>query len=173
MLLIGVSIAVPPPYGPQLLDARAGYGDPQASTVPTHVTLLPPTEVPMVTVEVVSKHLARVAEAHPPFRMALSGTGTFRPVSPVVFVNVVDGFDDCVRLEQDVRSGPLARAVEFDYHPHVTVAHHLPDDILDRAARDLSGFTCQFDVTEFHLWVPSDLGVWEPRDTFVLTGPDT
>lgn len=42
---IGVSIAVPEPHGSLLQERRAGFGDPAACGIPTHVTLLPPTEV--------------------------------------------------------------------------------------------------------------------------------
>ncbi|NEE18013.1 2'-5' RNA ligase family protein, partial [Streptomyces sp. SID7499] len=41
---LGVSIAVPEPYGSLLQDRRASFGDPAAFGIPTHVTLLPPTE---------------------------------------------------------------------------------------------------------------------------------
>ncbi|MGC5413367.1 2'-5' RNA ligase family protein, partial [Streptomyces sp. DT225] len=41
---LGVSIAVPEPYGSLLQERRASFGDPAAHGIPTHVTLLPPTE---------------------------------------------------------------------------------------------------------------------------------
>ncbi len=41
--LIGVSIPVPEPYGSLLQRRRAGFGDPAAHAIPSHVTLLPPT----------------------------------------------------------------------------------------------------------------------------------
>ncbi len=65
--------------------------------------------------------------------MHLRGTGTFRPVSPVVFVTVAEGISGCEQLASSVRRGPLAADLQFPYHPHVTVAHHLDDDTLDRA----------------------------------------
>ena len=39
--------------------------------------------------------------------MRLRGTGTFRPVSPVVFVNVAEGISRCELLADAVRRGPL------------------------------------------------------------------
>ena len=42
---IGVSIAVPEPHGSLLQQLRTGFGDAAAHGIPTHVTLLPPTEV--------------------------------------------------------------------------------------------------------------------------------
>jgi hypothetical protein len=41
---LGVSRAVPEPYGSLLQRRRAGFGDPAAHGIPTHVTLLPPRE---------------------------------------------------------------------------------------------------------------------------------
>ncbi len=40
---LGVSLVVPEPYGSLLQRRRAGFGDPAAHGIPTHVTLLPPT----------------------------------------------------------------------------------------------------------------------------------
>ena len=41
---LGVSIAVPEPHGGLLQESRAGFGDSAAHSIPTHITLLPPTE---------------------------------------------------------------------------------------------------------------------------------
>jgi len=68
-------------------------------------------------------HLELVAAHQWPFEIQLRGTGSFRPVSPVVFVALAAGISDCERLESAIRRGPLARALKFNYHPHVTVAH--------------------------------------------------
>ena len=62
-----------------LVDWRSKVGDPQASLVPPHVTLLPPTEVAVADRTAISAHLADGARSHPPFEMHLSGTGTFAP----------------------------------------------------------------------------------------------
>ena len=75
---IGVSIAVPEPHGSLLQERRAGFGDAAASGIPTHVTLLPPTEVDDSELPAIEAHLAEVAAAGRPFPMRLSGTGTFR-----------------------------------------------------------------------------------------------
>ena len=74
-----------------------------------------------------------MAEEEQPFDIELRGTGTFRPVSPVVFVQLARGIGGCERLEQRVRPGPLTRDLPFPYHPHVTVAHDVADEALDRA----------------------------------------
>jgi 2'-5' RNA ligase len=166
MRTIGVSIAIPEPWGGQLQDLRASFGDPMARSIPTHVTLLPPTEVADDAWDDVERHLLAVAAAERPFPMILRGTGTFRPTSPVVFIQVARGIPDCERLEAAVRSGPLGRELSFPYHPHVTVAHHLPDEALDRAFDKLAGYEASFPVRGFSLYEHGADEVWRPRRAF-------
>ncbi|CAG7574044.1 2'-5' RNA ligase [Barrientosiimonas humi] len=170
---IGVSIPVPAPYGEQLQDARRRSGDPLADAVPTHVTLMPPTDLAQVEQPEFTQHLRAVAAAAAPFRMTLQGTGTFRPVSPVVFVAVAEGIGMCERLEQAVRSGPVRRELEFPYHPHVTVAQAVDDDALDRTFEELAGYRCQFEVSAFDLYLHGEDRVWRPIDRFELGLNDT
>ncbi|MFD7892414.1 2'-5' RNA ligase family protein, partial [Streptomyces albidoflavus] len=92
---LGVSLAVPEPHGSFLQERRAGFGDTAAYGIPTHVTLVPPTEVAAEAVPAIERHLAEVAATGRPFPMRLSGTGTFRPLSPVVYVRVAAGADAC------------------------------------------------------------------------------
>lgn len=166
MPTIGVAIAIPEPWATQLQDYRTAIGDVTAEKIPTHITLVPPTEVDDVAV--IERHLAEVAPQRESFRIHLRGTGTFRPVSPVVFVTVVEGISPCELLAAAVRTGPLATELEFPYHPHVTVAHHLEDDALDQAFDDLAGFDCAFEVTEFHLYLHDDVVGWQPDLSFAL-----
>jgi len=163
---IGVSIAIPEPYGSELQARRAGFGDPLAHAIPTHVTLLPPTEVADEAMSGVEEHLRAVAAGEHPFDLHLRGTGTFRPTSPVVFVQVARGIPDCERIEGRVRSGPLARELHFPYHPHVTIAHHLPDDVLDLAFRELAEYDAVFPVWGFSVYEHGADGVWRPRRDF-------
>ncbi|MFV0128179.1 2'-5' RNA ligase family protein [Streptomyces sp. HMX112] len=159
---LGVSIAVPEPYGSLLQERRAGFGDPAAHGIPTHVTLLPPTEVEAARLPAVRAYLAEVAAAGRSFPMRLSGTGTFRPLSPVVFVQVVEGAAACSWLQQRVRDprGPLARDLQFPYHPHVTVAHGIAEEAMDRAYEELAGFEAAWNVASFALYEQGADGVW-------------
>ncbi|NNG40097.1 2'-5' RNA ligase family protein [Flexivirga sp. ID2601S] len=170
MSTIGVSIPIPPPYGGQLQQARRDVGDPLADAVPPHVTLMPPTEVEADQLERLREHLVRVAKDAQPFRMTLRGTGTFRPLSPVVFVAVAEGIASCERLEQAVRSGPVERELQFPYHPHVTIAHGLDDAALDRAFDELASYHCTFEVSGFDLYEHGDDQVWRPVETFGFAG---
>jgi 2'-5' RNA ligase len=167
---IGVAITVPEPYGSALQEARALFGDPAAPFIPPHITLLGPTVLEPDAVPVVEEHLTAVAARHRPFVVHLRGTGTFRPVSPVVFVEVVEGIAGCEGLEREVRSGPLEQELRFNYHPHVTVAHEVSEDDLDRAFRDLVDFEATFVVSAIQSFEYGDDEVWRPVADFTLTG---
>ena len=163
---IGVAIPVPEPFSAELQSWRRAFGDPLANAIPPHITLLPPTVVPVGQLPTVEKHLAEVAAAGEPFRVRLRGTATFRPVSPVVFVALAEGISACEMLSKSVRTGPLPVELTYPYHPHVTVAHELPDDVLDRAFSQLADYAAQFDVTAFSLYEHGADHVWRPRRSF-------
>lgn len=169
MTTIGVAIAVPEPWGAALQRHRASFGDPLAAEIPPHVTLSPPTLVDDEQMKAVEEHLADVAATVRPFRLRLSGTATFRPVSPVVFVAVTEGISSCEVLAARVRSGPLTQQLTFPYHPHVTVAHDIDDAALDLAFARLAGFRCSFNVAEFSLYIHGEDGFWRPERAFPLT----
>ena len=169
--VIGVVVAVPEPWAQLLVDWRSKVGDPQATLVPPHVTLLPPTEVPAAERSTISGHLASVARAHPPFAMHLCGTGTFRPVSDVVFVAVARGIGDCELLAGDVRRGPLARSLSYPYHPHVTVAHGVDPDMLELAYSGLADLSAEFTVEHFTEFEQTPSGAWAVAREYRLSGP--
>ena len=167
MPTIGVAVAIPEPWATELQDYRASVGDTTASMIPTHITLVPPTEV-SGELEAIEEHLSAAAATVGSFCVHLRGTGTFRPVSPVVFVSLVEGISQCEQLADVVRRGPLSTDLAYPYHPHVTVAHDLPDAQLDQAFEGLAAFDCEFEVTDFHLYVhDSELG-WQPTRDFPL-----
>lgn len=168
MTTIGVALAIPEPWGTRLQEYRTSLGDATAHAIPTHITLIPPTEIDPDALGAVEEHLTRVAQRHQAYRVQLRGTGTFRPVSPVVFVTVAQGIPGCEQLAAGLRQGPLAVDLDFPYHPHVTVAHHLDDEALDRAFSELANFDCEFVADEFHLYVHDSVRGWVPTRAFAL-----
>ena len=168
--VIGVAVPIPEPWGEELQTWREQFGDPLADAIPTHVTLLPPTSVDADVFPDIEDHLRDVASSCQPFEIHLRGTGTFRPISPVVFVQLAAGIGGCERVEQRIRSGPLARELDFPYHPHVTVAHELPDDVLDQAYAALATYEARFPVWGFSLYEHVD-GVWRPQRDYAFGGP--
>ncbi len=168
MQTIGVAVAIPEPWATELQEYRRALGDDTATKIPTHITLLPPTTLDEARIEELDEHLAGAAGAVDRFEVHLRGTGTFRPTSPVVFVSLVEGISQCEQLADAVRRGPLETELTFPYHPHVTVAHHLDDAMLDRAFDELTDFECRFDVEGFHLYVHDDELGWQPTQGFGL-----
>jgi 2'-5' RNA ligase len=168
--VLGIVVPIPEPWAQLLVNWRSKVGDPQAALVPPHVTLLPPTEVPAADRPLISAHLAEVARGHPPFDMHLCGTGTFKPVSDVVFIAVARGIGNCELLSNDIRRGPLARSLSFPYHPHVTVAHDVPEDMLELAYSGLSDLSAEFRVTAFTEFEQTPGGAWAVAREYPLTG---
>jgi 2'-5' RNA ligase len=168
--VIGVAVPIPDPWNQELADARKRFGDPTAGLIPPHITLLPPTAIDESVFQQTEGHLHAVAASQTPFDVHLRGTGSFRPVSPVVFVAVAAGISDCERLERGVRSGPLERELFFPYHPHVTVAHDLPEVALQRAYDELADYEARFNIGSFQLYEHGDDGVWRSLHEFALRG---
>lgn len=163
-----MAIPIPDPYGLELQRWRRSFGDPLAASIPTHITLIPPTPVDGARREEIEEHLLATAEAERPFPIRLRGSASFRPVSPVVFVALAEGIGACERLESRIRSGPLHREPRFPYHPHVTVAHDLSEDVLDRAFKELAGYQATFSVRGFSLYEHGTDGVWRPQRHFAF-----
>jgi 2'-5' RNA ligase len=167
-LRIGVAVGVPEPWGSQLDQARKEAGDPLAALIPSHVTLLGPTDIDPAALPAIEAHLASVAACRSPFPVRLRGTGTFRPVTEVVFVAVAAGISEFELLADAVRDGPLERELHFPYHPHVTVAHDIPTPALDAVFDRLADFSAAFEVDRFTLYVHGDDGHWRPVRDFPL-----
>jgi 2'-5' RNA ligase len=171
---IGVAVDIPAPWGPQLTRCRVEAGDPLGATVPAHLTLLGPTEVDPADLSSIELHLSGVAARHSAFELLLRGTGTFRPITEVVFVAVAAGISECERLAAAIGgAGELERPRRFPYHPHVTVAQDVPAHALDRAFEELAGFEARFAVDGFTLFthtgdVTSPASRWYPQKDYHL-----
>lgn len=159
---VGVVIGIPEPLSSELETWRASFGDPMAALVPAHITLI--TTTPTHDWESMLDHVRRVAAGQRPFTVTLSGSGTFRPVSPVVFVNLSAGFEECVELHRRLQCGPLARELPFAYHPHVTVAHDVSSASMDSALARLENYEASFRVDTMGLYEHDKTGVWKLRE---------
>lgn len=165
---LGVAIVIASPAHQLLKAARAQY-EPTAGEMAPHVTILPPIDVDHDAMPAVMRHLDLVSTSTTPFTLELRGTGTFRPVSPVVFVVVNSGAAECTAIEARVRSGDMAVETRYPYVPHVTVAHDVADDVLDRATLDLAEFSATMTVKSMGLYERRNAG-WELVRDFDFTG---
>jgi 2'-5' RNA ligase len=163
---VGVAVAIPSPYR-EVIDAARETYEPSVGELPAHVTILAPVDVDAEAMPAVESHLARVAAEVEPFRLVLRGTGSFRPVSSVAFLVVSEGAEACTDLERRTRTGDMAVESRFPYHPHVTLAHDVPDVVLDRAQAELADFEASVDVTSIGLYEHRD-GRWDLVQEFTL-----
>ena len=171
---IGVAIDIPQPWGEQLTRRREQAGDPQAAYTPAHVTLLGPTEIDAAALPAIEKHLEVVAGAQEPFTIHLRGTGTFRPITEVVFVTLAMGISECELLAAAISAADsINRDSRFPYHPHVTVAQDVPSPALDAVFADLAEFEARFGVASFTLFSHGGEGgdsPWRRRRDYPLGG---
>ncbi|MHA7191823.1 2'-5' RNA ligase family protein [Arthrobacter sp. MDT2-16] len=159
---VGVTIPIPEPLAGDLEAWRASFGDPMAAVVPPHITLI--TTTPATDWDDTIDHVRAVARRQHPFTVTLRGTGSFRPVSPVVFLKLAQGFDECVELHERLQAGPLDRDLEFPFHPHVTVAHDVSEAGMDAAGELLGGFEASFEVRSMGLYEHVPSGLWKLRE---------
>jgi 2'-5' RNA ligase len=159
---VGVILRFPPAVAEELQRWRASFGDPMAGVIPAHITLV--TTTMTRDWEATRCHVRDVARRQEPFTVTIAGTGSFRPVSPVVFLRVDDGFAECVRLHHQLQTGPLESELPFAYHPHVTVAHDVAPESLDEAETVLKNYRATFPVASMGLYEHDDNGIWQLRE---------
>jgi 2'-5' RNA ligase len=168
---IGVILGFPAEIAEELQRWRASFGDPMAAVIPAHITLV--TTTMTQDWEATRDHVRDIASRQEPFNVTIAGTGSFRPVSPVVFLNVEEGFRDCVSLHEQLQTGPLERDLPFAYHPHVTVAHDVAPESLDEAETVLKDYRATFPVASMGLYEHDDNGIWQLREELDFgTEPD-
>lgn len=168
---LGVILGFPPEIAEELQRWRASFGDPMATVIPAHITLV--TTTPTQDWEKARDHVREVARTQAPFMVTIAGTGSFRPVSPVVFINVEEGFGACVELHEKLQTGPLERELPFAYHPHVTIAHDVAPESLDEAETVLKDYRATFPVVSMGLYEHDTDGIWQLREELDFgTEPD-
>jgi 2'-5' RNA ligase len=145
-LCVLISLPLPAEIADRLPDPRPG--------VRPHITLAGPCDVTEEQArKILDAFTAGAVSTGSPVPVTLRGVGDFRnddPPHPVVFVEVVSGFDRLVALaeELDAEFGLTRR---FDPHPHVTLAYWLDDDELDRIAAAHHGFEAECEISTVNL----------------------
>lgn len=167
---VGIVIALPEPLATELRGWRASFGDERADVVPAHITLVTTTSAP--DWESTLAHVRHVVRSEPPFEIKLNGSGTFRPLTPVVYLKVEEGVSECMRLHRKLQAGPLARQLEFPFQPHVTVAHAVGDARLDEAARVMNLYRAGFPVRSIGVYEHDSAGSWNLQEELNLGGQD-
>lgn len=166
----GVVIELPEPVGRELQDWRASFGDPAAEAVPAHITLM--IAARQHSWDTLVDHVRDVVSRWDPFHVEIHGTGTFRPVTPVVYLRVANGYRECVALHEQLDAADLANASPFEFHPHVTLAHAVTDEDLDRAQQMLRTYHASFLVDRIDLYEGDENGAWRVREQIPFAGRD-
>ncbi|MDJ0312467.1 2'-5' RNA ligase family protein [Arthrobacter sp. H35-D1] len=147
---LGVIISLPPELAAELSARRVSYSGPDAAVVPPHITLV--SGRACRSWEDAAAHVRKVAAAAEPFMLSLRGTGTFEPLSPVIYLNVGAGAQACTTLHEQLVTGPLEHLPAFDFHPHLTIAHDLDEHVMSRAKNEMAGFQAEFEVRSVGLF---------------------
>ncbi|WP_249289361.1 2'-5' RNA ligase family protein [Mobiluncus mulieris] len=126
---LGMIIPLPEPYASELAKITKTHG------VPPHITIVEPRPVNPEDVPLVRAEAERLCADFSPFVISFGNIGDFRPVSPVVYIEVQRGFETCKELAKRLRFGPLAGEARFPYYPHITLGTNVTDADLDYVAR--------------------------------------
>lgn len=164
---LGVIISLPPALAAELGEKRAFYAGAEAAVVPPHITLVSGQAAD--SWDDAAAHVRKIAAGGAPFMLSLRGTGTFEPISPVVFLNVAEGAQECAALHQELVAGPVEHLLKFGFHPHLTIAHDLDQATLARAKSDMNDFCADFEVTSIGLF-DYLAGGWFLREELSLGG---
>lgn len=168
---VGVAVPIPEPFLAELGAYRERFGDPAAHAIVAHITLMPPLEVADEALyDRIVDHIAQAAARLRPFEVVLAGSGSFRPITQVVFVPLERGAEDVAAVEAAIRSGPLDRRPNFPFHPHVTVAHNVAAEWLDEAAEVMRDYRAAFEVSGVALFDHGADGVWRQALVFPFGG---
>ncbi len=167
---LGIVVAVPEPWVSQIAQARITLGDKIGQKVPPHITLMPPIAVPKQEKEAVVEHLRAVAARHRPFKITISGSGSFLPVSPVVYLEVAEGGTECTNLARDLMGGPLQYTPRFPYHPHITLAQNVSQESLEHGLKVAEKFHASWVAPGFRLDRVSSDGSYMSAALFDFTG---
>lgn len=132
--------------------------------IPVHITVVAPVAVDGDDLdEAVAVVRAAAAAEEGSVAVTLGPPRTFLPVNPVVYLAVDGDLEAIARLHDACRAGPLERADEYDFTPHVTLLNGGADDDLRagetsmrnyRAHVRFSGLTVMEQGEDDKVWRP-------------------
>ena len=158
--VIGIVIEVPEPYGDDIMQWRTGLGDPYADRMPTHITMLLPPPMSRNESERLTMAVDSVSSRWSPFEVCLGPVGTFRPVSPVVFLHASADNGRLEQLAQDLMDAHGPFEPEHPFVPHVTVAIGVGDGLLDAAAEAMADYECRWQARSLSMFQRGTDGRW-------------
>jgi 2'-5' RNA ligase len=161
---LGVVLLVPGRLADEVEGLRRALGDGALEKVPPHVTLVPPVNVREDDLGEALRIVREAAAATGPITLSLGPVRSFLPVNPVVYLDVGGpGLATVHRLRQRFHDGVLARSVDHEFVPHVTVANELAEDRIAGAMAVLGHYRHVTTVIRhLHLLQEGADHVWHP-----------
>lgn len=150
-LRLGVALLVPEPVTLEVDVLRRACGDPGVDVIAPHCTLVPPVNVREDRLEDALAVLRSAAAATRPITVGLGPPATFLPVNPVLYLEMTGEVEAVRALRDRIFVEPLARALTWPFHPHVTVRDGGETDDLVAAARVLSAYRAEVTFEGVHL----------------------
>lgn len=162
---IGVVLLVPQPLATELDGLRRALGAEERERIPTHLTLVSPTNVRDRDLLVALDHVRRAAAASGPLELALGPAVSFAPVTPTVHLAVGGpGEQGLAELHTALTSSPpLDRPRELEWVPHVTLAQEVvPAERIDPVCAAFGAWQATVTIERVHVlrqqtdrsWVP-------------------
>lgn len=162
---LGVVLLVPQPLAAQVDGVRRALGDGALGRIEPHVTLVPPVNVAERDLPQAFSIVRTAASTVVPLALRLGPVATFAPVNPVAYLQVggePQVLDALERLRSACSQGPLERALEHEFVPHVTVAERLAPERLEAAAGVLADFSAEVTFDRVHVLAELPGRVWRP-----------
>lgn len=99
-----------------------------------HITVLvaPGTQEP----DLAFKALKNALQGAGRVKVLLGEPESFVPVTSVSYLPLLQGAEELAILNRRAEEAVGASASPFDYHPHVTLAQHVPTEVLERSLMD-------------------------------------
>lgn len=159
---LAVALLVPPPVADEVDGLRRACGDPALGRVPPHVTLVPPVNVHVELMPDVLRVLRTAAGEVRPFALSLGPVATFAPVTPTLHLSVGPdeasgatgrrgGLESVHLLRERCLQGPLARRVDHEFVPHVTLAQEASAERIEAALAALASYRAAVEIDRVHL----------------------
>lgn len=170
-LRLGVVLPVPEPAAAEVDGLRRALGDGALGRIPSHLTLVPPVNVPVERLEDAEALLSTVAAGSAPIAATLGPPATFWPVTPVVYLALGSSAEPAVStLREAVFRPPLRRRLTFSFLAHITLADEMEEGRIGPAVRALADYTRSVVFDRITLLQEGAGRRWTPRFEALLGG---
>jgi 2'-5' RNA ligase len=159
---LGVAVLVPRPADVEVDGLRRALGDGALGRIASHITLVPPVNVPVERRDEVLAVLRSAAAATEPLLLTLGPPATFHPVNPVVYLEVGGDVAGLSALRDACFRPPLDRSLTHDFVPHVTVADEIAPERIPPALAALADYRAEVAVDRVHLLREEPGRLWRP-----------